>query len=66
MGKLAIDGGSRVFPDGFGFETWPPVNDETFEKLREVYFSHKWSFYGEEEKKFARTDIALIRLAFDF
>ena len=53
MGKLAIDGGSRVFPDGFGFETWPPVNDETFEKLREVYYGHKWSFYGEEEKKFA-------------
>ena len=53
MGKLAIDGGSRVFPEGFGFEPWPPVNEATAEKLKEVYLRHKWSFYGEEEKKFA-------------
>ena len=53
MSRLAIDGGSRIFPEGFGFEPWPPVNEETAEKLRQVYFRHNWSFYGEEEKKFA-------------
>ena len=53
MGKLAIDGGSRVFPEGFGFEPWPPVNEETAEELRRIYLGHSWSFYGEEEKKFA-------------
>ena len=53
MGKLAIDGGSKVFPEGFGFDPWPPVNEVTAERLKEVYLRHKWSFYGEEEKKFA-------------
>ena len=53
MSKLAIDGGSKIFPDGFRFEPWPPINEETAVKLRQVYLGHKWSFYGEEEKKFA-------------
>ena len=53
MSKLAIDGGTKVFPEGFGFEPWPPVNEKTANRLRQVYLSHKWSFYGEEEKKFA-------------
>ena len=53
MTQLAINGGSRIFPEGFGFELWPPVRPETAEKLKEVYLSCRWSFYGEEEKKFA-------------
>ena len=53
MSKLAIDGGSKVFPEGFGFDPWPPVNEATAERLKEVYLRHKWSFYGAEEKKFA-------------
>ena len=53
MSKLAIDGGTRVFPEGFGFEPWPPVNEKTADRIRQVYLSHKWSFYGETEKKFA-------------
>ena len=53
MSKLAIDGGSRVFPENFGFDPWPPVNEATAERLKEVYLGHKWSFYGAEEKKFA-------------
>ena len=53
MSRLAIDGGSRIFPENFGFEPWPPVNEETAAELRRVYLGHKWSFYGEEEKKFA-------------
>ncbi len=53
MSKLAIDGGSRVFPENFGFDPWPPVNEATAERLKQVYLGHKWSFYGTEEKKFA-------------
>ena len=53
MAQLAIDGGSRLFPENFGFELWPPVRPETAERLKELYLSHKWSFYGQEELKFA-------------
>jgi len=53
MAQLAIDGGSRIFPENFGFEIWPPVRPETAEKLKEVYLSHQWSFYGQEELRFA-------------
>ena len=53
MSKLAIDGGARIFDEGFKFEVWPPVRAEVAEKLKEVYFRHNWSFYGPEEKKFA-------------
>jgi len=53
MSKLAIDGGTRIFPENFGFEPWPPVRPETAERLKEVYMRHNWSFYGAEEKKFA-------------
>ena len=33
MSKLAIDGGTRIFPENFGFEPWPPVRPETAERL---------------------------------
>ena len=54
MSKLAIDGGTRIFPENFGFEPWPPVRPETAERLKEVYMRHNWSFYGAEEKKWDR------------
>ena len=53
MSKLAIDGGSKVFAEDVNFEIWPPVYPEVAEKLTQVYMSHKWSFYGAEEMKFA-------------
>ena len=53
MSKLAIDGGSRVFAEDVNFEVWPPVYPEVAEKLTQIYMSHKWSFYGAEEMKFA-------------
>ncbi len=53
MSKLAIDGGSKVFSEPVNFEIWPPVNAAVAGKLVEVYMSHKWSFYGAEELKFA-------------
>jgi len=50
MSNLAIDGGKAVFPQGFAFEyAWPPVYPETAEKIRDLYLSHAWSYYGKEE-----------------
>lgn len=54
MSKLAIHGGNRVFPEDFQFEIWPPVTEHTAARLRDVYLSHKWSFYGEIELKFSK------------
>ena len=53
MSKLAIDGGSKVFAEPVKFDIWPPVYPEVAGKLVEVYMSHKWSFYGANELKFA-------------
>ena len=53
MSKLAIDGGSKVFAEPVKFDVWPPVYPEVAGKLVEVYMSHKWSFYGANELKFA-------------
>ena len=52
MAKLAIDGGTPVFSEKPVRPAWPPVNPATGDKLREVYMSHKWSFYGENEVLF--------------
>ncbi len=54
MSNLAIDGGTRVFPENFGFEIWPPVSPATGDRLRELYLSHQWSFYGRYEQAFAK------------
>ena len=53
MSNLAIDGGKRVFPEGFGFEAWPPVYPETAVKIKELYLSHKWSYNGAYEQAFS-------------
>jgi len=53
MSNLAIDGGKRVFPEGFAFENWPPVYPETAERIKELYLSHKWSYNGAYEQAFS-------------
>lgn len=50
--KLAIDGGSKVFENPPQLPDWPPVYPETVDKLREIYLSHAWSFYGPKEVEF--------------
>lgn len=52
--KLAIDGGKPVFEQPANPPAWPPVYPETAEKLKEIYLSRKWSFYGPREVEFNR------------
>ena len=52
MSKLAIDGGSKIFETPAVLPEWPPVYPETAEKMKELYLSRKWSFYGEQEVLF--------------
>lgn len=52
MKNLAINGGSKIFAEKPSTPTWPPVYPETAEKLKEIYFSQKWGFYGPCEAEF--------------
>lgn len=52
--KLAIDGGSPVLEAMPVLPEWPPVYQDTAEKLKEIYLSRKWSFYGPREVEFNR------------
>ncbi|OQA82747.1 MAG: L-glutamine:2-deoxy-scyllo-inosose aminotransferase [Lentisphaerae bacterium ADurb.Bin242] len=52
MAKLAIDGGKKIFEVPAAIPAWPPVYPETAEKLKEIYLSHSWSFYGPQEVLF--------------
>lgn len=52
MVKLAIDGGKKTFELPVTVPAWPPVYQETVEKLKNIYLSHNWSFYGPEEVLF--------------
>ena len=52
--KLAIDGGEKVFRQPAPLPAWPPAYPETAEKLKEIYLSHNWSFYGPREVEFNR------------
>lgn len=54
MSILAINGGKKVFENPPQVPTWPPAYPETGDQLREIYMSHKWSFYGEKEVEFNR------------
>ena len=52
--QLAIDGGTPVCKDPLRPPAWPPIYPETAEKLKEIYLSRKWSFYGPREVEFNR------------
>ena len=52
MTKLAIDGGKPVFEEPARKPKWPPVYPETAERLKEIYLSQNWSFYGPREVAF--------------
>ena len=54
MSILAINGGKKVFETAPQLPAWPPAYPETGDQLREIYMSHKWSFYGEKEVGFNR------------
>lgn len=49
---LAVNGGKPVSGDALVGPAWPPLYDKTADKLRELYFSRKWSFNSEAEQDF--------------
>ena len=55
MGNLAINGGKPVYPSNavMGIP-WPPVSEETAERIKELYLSRAWSFNSETEQAFER------------
>ena len=54
MANLAILGGKRVVPENepLYVAPWPPRNEATAERLKEVYMSGKWSFNSPMEQEF--------------
>lgn len=52
--KLAVLGGSPVCPEALTPPAWPPVCEETAERLRQVYLSRQWSFNSPAEQEFER------------
>jgi len=54
--RLAIDGGKKAVSDEVkkALQPWPPVYQETAEKLKAIYMSGKWSFNGPHEQEFSR------------
>lgn len=54
MEKLASLGGTPIVSEKRTVKNqpWPPRDEETFELLKEVYFSGKWSFNSEAEQAF--------------
>ena len=51
MSKLALFGGSpvseKIIP-----QAWPPISEDTADKLKEVYLSRAWSFNSKTEQDF--------------
>jgi len=49
---LAVHGGQPV-AQNLSAPPWPPVDEETAEKLKELYLGRSWSFNGPEEQAFS-------------
>lgn len=54
MGNLAINGGIPVCDEMIKPMAWPPLFEETADKLKELYFSRQWSFNCQAEQDFSR------------
>ncbi|MBS3762276.1 MAG: DegT/DnrJ/EryC1/StrS family aminotransferase [Planctomycetes bacterium] len=52
--KLAINGGKPISETPLKPESWPPVSEETAERMKELYLSREWSFHSPAEQEFAR------------
>jgi len=50
--KLALLGGTKLCEKDVVAIPWPPVDEETAERLKQAYLSRKWSFGGPEEMAF--------------
>lgn len=54
MSTLALLGGEPVFERPLDWKAfWPPVDETTASKLRELYFSKAWTAFDEAEPAFA-------------
>ncbi len=51
--KLALLGGAAVCAQALEALPFPPVDQDTAQRLSELYLSRKWSFGGEQETAFA-------------
>lgn len=47
--KLALLGGEELFKRPVASMEWPPVDEETAERLKQLYLGRNWSFGGPEE-----------------
>ncbi|HQL88164.1 MAG: DegT/DnrJ/EryC1/StrS family aminotransferase [Lentisphaerae bacterium] len=55
MGILAVNGGTPVITPGtLKTLPWPPVCEETAEKIKELYLSRQWSFNSPSEQAFEK------------
>jgi L-glutamine:2-deoxy-scyllo-inosose/3-amino-2,3-dideoxy-scyllo-inosose aminotransferase len=55
VGELAIVGGTPVIENPLEWSAvWPPRDEATAERLRELYFSGRWTAFDEPEADFAR------------
>jgi L-glutamine:2-deoxy-scyllo-inosose/3-amino-2,3-dideoxy-scyllo-inosose aminotransferase len=56
MSKLALLGGQPVLdrPTDLG-SIWPPTDEETATKLRDLYFSRQWTAFHQAEPAFAQS-----------
>ncbi|MBR7155537.1 MAG: DegT/DnrJ/EryC1/StrS family aminotransferase [Lentisphaeria bacterium] len=52
MAKLAINNGTKLLDTTPRNLPWPPRNEETAEKLKELYMSGQWSFNSPMEQEF--------------
>ena len=55
MSKLAVNGGTPAAGDRKTvLAPWPPVSEETADRLREIYLSREWSFNSASEQNFEK------------
>lgn len=55
MGILAVNGGTPVLAPGtLKVLPWPPVCEETAEKIKALYLSRQWSFNSPSEQAFEK------------
>jgi L-glutamine:2-deoxy-scyllo-inosose/3-amino-2,3-dideoxy-scyllo-inosose aminotransferase len=53
--SLALLGGAAVIPERLEWGSfWPPVNDESADRLLDVYRSRRWTAFHDDEGSFAR------------
>jgi L-glutamine:2-deoxy-scyllo-inosose/3-amino-2,3-dideoxy-scyllo-inosose aminotransferase len=55
MSELALAGGKPVSDSPLEPEEWPPVRENTADRLKELYLSREWSFHSPAEREFSES-----------